>query len=310
MLKKFVLAVASLLLFVLIGLAIMLGPAHIQIWGIEEEIPDVGAFLTNDLLMGADTPISISYVNTATQVTPLGTLGHPGVLISWADGRKFLIDSGMNHADAMAFGKPFELLLRAKPTRTFGPIEHQMNEAIHQVQGIGFTHLHSDHTKGITAICTAMASPATIYQTVRQAGHQNLHTSEGQALIDASVCEHRTLGDAVIKPVAGFPGLVAIAAAGHTPGSTIWATRVDGVTWMFAGDITNSMADLKADRPKGLIYSHLLIPENTAQLAKWRDWLNRVDSRTNARVLVAHDIYAFEASPLEPWPGSKQERSN
>ncbi|MEX2327001.1 MAG: MBL fold metallo-hydrolase, partial [Pseudomonadales bacterium] len=257
--------------------------------------------INSDLLAGPDMPVSITYINTATQVTPLGTLGHPGVLVTWADGRAFLIDSGMNRADAQAFGKPLELFLRAKPTQTFGPIEQQMDAQINLVQGIGFTHLHSDHTSGVTAICNAMAKPATIYQTLRQAGVQNLHTSDGQAIIDASACEHRTLGDELIKPVAGFPGLVAIAAAGHTPGSTIWATRVDGVIWVFAGDIANSLSDLKADRPKGFIYSYLLIPENTAQLAKWRQWLNRIDARADTRVLVAHDIYAFESSPLAHW---------
>jgi len=280
--------------------AVML-PAHWQIRSVAVDIPSAGKLdAVLDEVSADDFPSEIHFINTAQQSGPFGKLGHVGVLIQWADGKSFLIDSGMNDAEAIAFGSPFELL-GAEPTQTFGAVESQLGAAVNSIRGIGLTHLHSDHTAGISRICTAIEPPATIYQTLQQKSLHNLHTQAGQVLVNESNCSKSELGPTTIKPVPGFSGLFAIAAGGHTPGSTLFVTRLDGKTWIFAGDITNAMSDIYNNRGKGFMYSYLLIPEDVQVLRNWRLWLKAQDDRAGVHVLVAHDIDAYHASSLKGW---------
>lgn len=231
------------------------------------------------------------------------SLSLAAVLLRWADGRLFLIDTGMDRQGAVAFGEPIKLLMGAGDVQTFGPVQEQMGDGIQAIRGIGFTHLHIDHTSGITDVCSVLREPAVIYQTRQQTTLQNLHTEQGQQLVEASACRHRMLGDETMAPVPGFPGLVAIAAGGHTPGSTLFVTRVDGETWVFSGDLTNSLAEIVENRSKGWLYSYLLVPENVAQLARWRPWLRSlIDSGTH--VVVAHDLATYRDNGLLPWTGT------
>jgi glyoxylase-like metal-dependent hydrolase (beta-lactamase superfamily II) len=289
--------------------AVML-PAHWQIRSVAVDIPsarELDAALDD---VGADDfPSDIHFINTAQQSGPFGELGHLGVLIGWADGKSFLIDTGMSASEAIAFGRPFELL-GAGPTQTFGAVEKQLASTIDSIRGIGLTHLHSDHTAGITRICAAMESPATIYQSQHQKRLQNLHTQAGQVMVNESSCSKAELGNTTIKPVPGFRGLFAIAAGGHTPGSTVFVTRLAGKTWIFAGDISNAMSDIYNNRGKGFIYSYLLIPEDVEVLRDWRRWLKAQDDRAGVQVLVAHDIDAYRASSLQAWSGSFNGREN
>src|SRR5690606_38359416 len=112
-------------------------------------------------------PVRVAYINTARQMTSLGELGHPAMVIDWPDGRRFLIDTGMPPEEARAFGEPMEML-GAGPTTTFGAVAAQLGEAAQSVQGIAFTHLHSDHTAGLPGICAAQAHAATVYQSPLQ----------------------------------------------------------------------------------------------------------------------------------------------
>jgi len=294
------LLLAAAALSITVFAAVMLH-AHWQIRSVAVDIPSAGELdAALDEVSADGFPIEIHFANTAQQSGPFGKLGHVGVLIRWPDGKSFLIDTGMNKTEAIAFGKPFELL-GADSTRTYGALEKQLDSAVNNIRGVGFTHLHSDHTAGIGRICAAMASPATIYQTRYQKHLQNLHTRAGQALVDKSSCNKRELGSATIKPVPGFPGLFVIAAGGHTPGSTLFVTRLEGKTWIFAGDITYAMSDIHSNRDKGFMYSNLLVPEDVEILRDWRLWLKAQDDRSGVQVLVAHDIDAYRASSLQAW---------
>jgi glyoxylase-like metal-dependent hydrolase (beta-lactamase superfamily II) len=294
------LLLAAAALSITVFAAVML-PAHWQIRSVAVDIPsarELDAAL--DDVSADDFPSEIHFVNTAQQSGPFGELGHVGVLIHWTDGTSFLIDTGMNKAEAIAFGSPFELV-GADSTQTFGAIERLLGTAVNSIRGIGLTHLHNDHTAGIGRICTAMESPATIYQTRYQKSLHNLHTQAGQVLVNESNCNKSELGTTTIKPVPGFSGLFAIAAGGHTPGSTLFVTRLDSKTWIFAGDITNAMSDIYNNRGKGSMYSYLLIPEDVQVLRDWRLWLKAQDGRAGVHVLVAHDIGAYRASSLQAW---------
>ncbi len=303
MIKKIVIGFVLVLALLAAAIFLALLPAHQQVRGIEVEFPE--APIIEELFFSGNHgpesfPIDLSYINTATQGGPFGTLGHVGILMTWSDGRQFLIDSGMSAKDAQEFGSRLEIF-GAGPTETFGAIEEQLGDSVTNIKGMAFTHLHSDHTIGLTAICEATNGETIIYQTEKQSSQQNLHTAAGQELVNQSKCEAKVLGNEVVKPVPGFPGLFAISAAGHTPGSTIFVTYVYDQYWIFAGDLTNAMANVYNNEGKGWMYSNVLVPEDEKTLEKWRVWLKEQDDRDNVTVLVAHDILAYEKSSLNTW---------
>ena len=80
------------------------------------------------------------------------------------------------------------------------------------------------------------------------------------------------------------------AVGGHTPGSTIYLAHVDGTTWGFSGDVTNSMESLRQNRPKPRVYSVLIVPENLERLDVLRRWLADLEERPGVEVVVSHDI--------------------
>lgn len=296
-------AVLSVLGFVFVGSAVLLAatiPARWQIRHIAPELPDWAAL--DAALNQSGGPVGLAYINTASQVTTLGELGHPAIVLDWPDGRRFLIDTGMPPAEAQAFGKPIELL-GAGPTTTFGAVATQLGAAVHAVKGIAFTHLHSDHTAGLPGICAAQAAAATVYQAPLQQQELNYTTDIGMAALDAAVCPRAVLGADVIKPVPGFPGLVAVSLGGHTPGSTMYAARVAGETWIFSGDITNDRRSLLENIPKPWWYSALVVPENVARTAALRVWLRALDEQPRVTVLPAHDVAAMTAAGLQHFDG-------
>ena len=179
---KYVVGFGALLALVLL---VVLVPPHLQVRGLDVDIP-ASDVIDQQGSQDADYPVAVSFINTAQQTSGIGTIGHPGILITWQSGKQFLIDAGMDRQSAIEFGSLMEFLFGAEPTQTFGPIEEQLGEAINNIEGIGFTHLHIDHTQGISAICNAMQDPATIFQTTDQANEQNLHTEDGQALVESS----------------------------------------------------------------------------------------------------------------------------
>jgi hypothetical protein len=104
MLLRIFLVLLALPIIGVLWLAAILIPAHWQIRQVQSPLPaleDIAAALQVTAGPGA-----ISYINTATQNGPLGTIGHPGIVIEWPDGRSFLIDTGMPPEQAIAFGRP------------------------------------------------------------------------------------------------------------------------------------------------------------------------------------------------------------
>lgn len=287
--KYLAIAVFGLLGLAILYLGVQLGPAHLQIRAIDVEIPTLDAIakLQSDK---TETPQLVTFVSTAQQSSERGTIGHVGVLVTWLDGRQLLIDTGMNREAAVEFGKLVESMMGADPVETFGPLEEQLEGEVDNIDGIVFTHLHIDHTQGVTAVCSAMTEPARIFQTRDQAKEHNLHTKAGQALVAQARCEREVLEGETIKPLRGFPGVYAIAAGGHTPGSTIIIVVTNEQTWIFSGDLTNDIASIHENAGKGWLYSYFFVPENTALLEGWRLWLRNADEMENVSVLPAHDI--------------------
>lgn len=305
MLKKILYTLLTLVIVLVIVIAVALVPAHFQIREVQPTLPTAEevlmTFLDTDL-SGEELPADIHYITTASQ--PLadgGVLGHMVVKLQWSNGKQFLIDTGMEPMKAIKFGEPFEMLLGAGPTTAFGSVDSQLQDSVKTVEGVGFTHLHIDHTHGVTELCKAVEGNATVFQTPDQASQQNVHTLEGQDLIETSSCKQVVLEKGAIKAVPGFPGLYAIAVAGHTPGSTVWLTKVKDTIWLFAGDVSVTQKLMHAGEGNGFFYSYLLVPEDTQRLTNVRGWLSDLDQREDVSVIVSHDLPAYEAAGIAIW---------
>lgn len=287
--KYLAIAVFGLLGLAGLYLGIQLGPAHLQIRTIDVEIPTLDE-IANLPVDETEGPQRVTFATTAQQSSERGKIGHVGVLVTWHDDRQLLIDTGMDNEAAVEFGKLIETMMGADPVETFGPLEEQLEGGVDDIGGIVFTHLHSDHTQGVTALCNAMTVPARIFQTVDQAKEHNLHTKAGQTLVKEARCQRELLEGETIMSVKGFPGVYVIAAGGHTPGSTIILVVTAEQTWIFSGDLTNDIASIRSNAGKGWLYSYFFVPENTALLEDWRLWLRAADEMDNISVLPAHDI--------------------
>jgi len=298
---RFVMVAAG---FVVLGLALILTPPHIQTRRIAPPLPDVSALRA--LAAPGDGPVSIEYLVNASQASPRGTLGHTVFLIRWADGRAFMIDAGMDRDAAAEFAELLQWMWGAEEGRFHGDVATQLGADVGSVQGVGFTHLHIDHTQGVDAFCAARGDGARVYQTPFQAEEHNFNTTEGAEIVAGSCLEARRLEGDELIPVAGFPGLGVVALGGHTPGSTLFAVALDGQLWLFSGDTTNTKAALLDDVDKPFLYSWVLVPENTARTAELRHWLAALDAEDDITVIVSHDLRDVAASGMPEYtaPGS------
>jgi glyoxylase-like metal-dependent hydrolase (beta-lactamase superfamily II) len=283
-----------------IGLAV-LGEAHWEMNGLTPVLPDRPALAARTNAEGG--PIRVSFVNTATQRGPgPSAVSHPAFVLEWLDGRVFLIDTGMDRERALAFSRPVELLLGAEPIEPHGSPGEQLGPAVQRVSGIAFTHLHSDHTGGLASICEEIEHTVPVFQVPWQADLENYMTSTGRDdILQAGCAIPERLAGGPLYTVPGFPGLVAFAAGGHTPGSTVFVAHVRGTTWVFAGDVTNFKEALLENRPKQRIYSLIIVPEARTHLETLRVWLAALDAEPGVTVVLSHDLDALVASKLPAW---------
>jgi glyoxylase-like metal-dependent hydrolase (beta-lactamase superfamily II) len=297
-LRILALGLGGTLLVLLLIAAAFLVEAHIEIGRVTPPLPEWTA-LAGELAV-AEGPARIAYVETASQSGEgPATLGHVAFLLEWDDGRSFLVDAGMEREQAIAFGRMTELAFGSDPIDVHGSVAEQLGAATRRIRGVAFTHLHNDHTGGLPGLCAALGRPLPLFQTPWQAERGNFTTSFSAPHLDAADCVRRQrLSGGPLYPVPGFPGLLVVAGAGHTPGSTLFFARVRGRTWVLAGDVSNFMANLRENRPKPLVYSLFIVPEARGRLEEVRLWLRGLDVRPDVTVLVSHDLDAIEASGL------------
>ena len=287
--------ISSLVILVIIGAGIVLIPAHIQIRGVTPALPSEEELLAltkpSNALSG---PTKLSYILTSSQPLARGQISHISILVEWENGRRFLIDAGMSRQEAENFAA---LLKKMDPSAGQATVRGAISELLgpdtKYVAGVGFTHLHIDHTQGIKSFCDARGPGALLLQTESQRKLQNFNTTEGAEIVFGS-CLTRTAfssGDnESLYKSPQFPGIAALALGGHTPGSTLWAVALGDKVFLFSGDITNDKASLNQDTPKSAIYSYLLVPENTNRTSELRKWLHTLDQNDRFSVIVSHDL--------------------
>ncbi len=286
----------TLVCLALLGMAIVLVPPHLQIRGVEPLLPEEADLRALSAAQGG--PVSIRYINTSTQQLPEGKLGHSVFLVQWANGNLFMIDAGMDSATALEFGKLMETVLDAEQAVSHGTIAELLGSGIADVSAVGFTHLHIDHTQGVIPFCAASDERIEVYQTSWQTELQNFNTDDGAQIVVDSCLEHVTLEGEGILTIDSYPGLGIVGLGGHTPGSTLFAIPVHSTLWLLSGDTTNTKADLLSNTGKGFLYSYLLVPENTNRTEELRLWLSEMDSNTDIKVVVSHDLADIESSGM------------
>jgi glyoxylase-like metal-dependent hydrolase (beta-lactamase superfamily II) len=316
-----VLAVLGLLVLAGIAyVAIGLGWAHAEIRAIEPPLPSVDALIGGD--PEPDLPTRMRWIDTASQRMPRSAvldpsldpaadapyvMGHVAFVLEWADGRIFLVDAGMDREAALAFGAPIQTLSGAHPIEPHASAAEALGPAAARVAGIGFTHLHTDHTTGVAALCAAPnVRRIRLVQGRLQAERANYTTRGGAAQLAAAPCLEREVldGDGVVE-VPGFRGLGLVPAGGHTPCSQLFVAHVregDALrTWIVTGDVVNQLDGALRDIPKPRLYSLLVVPEAPARLAEVRALLREAAARRGTALLVSHDRLALEASGMPQW---------
>jgi glyoxylase-like metal-dependent hydrolase (beta-lactamase superfamily II) len=280
---------SAIAVLALLGAALFWIPPHVQTRRIAPPLPSRDEL--RGLLAVAGGPTRVRTLTIASQPSPRGTIGHTVFLAEWPDGRAFMLDAGMDHAAADDFAGMLKTMAGAGEAAFFGDVADQLGADLQRVQGVGFTHLHIDHTQGVGAFCKARGQGAAVYQTHWQIEEHNFNTREGAKIIADSCLEPRALaGDGGLLAVPGFPGLAVVALGGHTPDSTLFALAVQGRLWLFSGDTTNTKASLLNDVGKGFLYSYVLVPENTARTHELRQWLAKLDAEDDISVVVSHDL--------------------
>ena len=308
--------IAALLVFVVAGLSW----AHYAID--QERAPLPGRMqVTLAAAMYTDLPVRLSMINTASQPMPRSAvldpsedpkpsepyvMSHPSFVLEWADGRILLIDTGMTRDGAIDFGRPLEWLGGAAPLQPLGSVASRLGDARERVQGIVFTHLHSDHVGGISELCAGREHPIRVFMTSAQAERPNFTTRSGLKLLRSTGCvrEERLEGGRLL-PIPGFDGAFVIAAGGHTPGSQMVSAVVVGPEgtrgFVFTGDVVNNIDGVSYNIPKPYLYSLLMVPEDSVRLGELRRYLKDLRDGNNFSLLVSHDQKSLEQSGVPAW---------
>ncbi|MFK7977905.1 MAG: MBL fold metallo-hydrolase [Halioglobus sp.] len=287
--------VGVLLVVLLAALAIFLIPQHLQIRGVQPTIPTVEELLG---IEHPDGPSALYYINSAEQALERGALAHSVFVFEWPDGKLFLVDASMREQQALAFADLMRNMSGGGEAMLHGNVAQLLGNAASRVAGIGFTHLHIDHTEGVVALCEAIASSPLLLQTPYQQSEHNFNTREGAALLQSSCLKRGELTEGVVWTSEKFPGLGIIPAGGHTPGSTLFVASIQGQHYVLSGDITNAKAAILADTGKGWVYSNLLVTEDTQRTAQLREWLRSLVAHEAFTVVVSHDLQDIHASGL------------
>lgn len=305
---------------VAVGLLLLLVPfvsAHVGIRAETPVLPSAQA-VTAAVRSSSERPVRLSWINTSSQAMPRDTvlgagdpnpdqpyrLCHSSFVFEWSDGRILLVDTGMTRYQASGF-----LLLSewvgGGPGQIHTTVRESLGAAAARVDGVIFSHLHIDHTDGAGDLCASSRDTSIeVFMSPAQRRKTNFTTKGQLETLETLDClDLVELDPEPIAPIAGFPGVFVLAAAGHTPGSQVVAAAVGNGAErrlvVITGDIVNHIDGISLDLGKPSSYSALIVPESDEQLGKVRRLIRDLRDREGFEVLVSHDQNALEASGVD-----------
>ena len=167
----------------------------------------------------------------------------------------------------------------------------RQEKAISAASAIAATHEHYDHLGGATdsahfaSFGPKLKLPAAQLKAPKFGGVTR-DLSGGQPTLESGP-------EGSLHKVA--PGVVAITAAGHTPGSQMFFVRLKGgAELLLIGDITWQEANLKAPATRTRLVSTLMGEDAEAVTHQIRAILDFQKANPAVDVVVAHDIPAME----------------
>jgi glyoxylase-like metal-dependent hydrolase (beta-lactamase superfamily II) len=332
MIRKVLLGMFALVALALLAAGVALALAHAAIDRERAALPSRAEVISGGT--SGERPVRLRVANTASQAMPRSgvldpkldptpdepyVMSHPSFVLEWADGHILLVDLGMDRAGALRFGRPIELLSGGSPIEPHASTAAQLGPAAERVEGIVFTHLHTDHVGGITELCRGRTRPLRVFMTEAQEKRTNYTTRPGRELLasvkrgaqgagDAPCIEVVPLASGGLQALPGFPGAFVIAAGGHTPGSQIVVATVDDGSgpkqFGFTGDIVNNITGIDRDVPKPPLYRLLVVPESDERQTELRHFLRDLRDAGGVRLLVSHDERQLAATGIPPLTAS------
>lgn len=193
-------------------------------------------------------------------------------------GRPVLIDTGLTEADSRMMG------MDAWRPESQAVVERAMDEA----GLILVTHEHPDHEGALAAHGGAalMQAAALNRNQLRPAKLAARLSWKGAAAPTARI--------AGTAPQAVVPGVVAIPAPSHTPGSQMIFVRLaNGREYLFAGDIATMDQSWRELRARSRLIGTFLAPENRAEVFAWLKTVQALKGQAPGLiVLPGHDYEA------------------
>ncbi|WP_409054176.1 MBL fold metallo-hydrolase [Variovorax sp. GrIS 2.14] len=164
--------------------------------------------------------------------------------------RLLLVDAGAG----TLFGQNGGHLLENLKAAGYGPED---------VDAVLLTHLHGDHSGGLTVEGKRVFPNATVYLDKADRDYRFDLDAERRAPANqkgmfsqsrTAIGPYETAGKVVLFEggVTLFPGIISVPAHGHTPGHTLYQVESKGQTILFSGDLVHSAA-VQLPRPEATI---------------------------------------------------------
>jgi glyoxylase-like metal-dependent hydrolase (beta-lactamase superfamily II) len=160
----------------------------------------------------------------------------------------------------------------------------RVRKAMARARLIVLTHEHADHIEGLASVVDRAGLVGRLVMNERQHGNPQSREILPPELLD-SIEPIRYEGMHLVAP-----GVVLLAAAGHTPGSQIvYLTTQDGAAYLFIGDVAWHMDALRElhYRPR-LVTDYFLGEDRAAVLAQFRALHDLLDN-PDVEIVVSHD---------------------
>jgi glyoxylase-like metal-dependent hydrolase (beta-lactamase superfamily II) len=280
-------------------LAIVLAIAGAVYWLLYDNRPgndvarlDLGELRAAAAAMPGDLPESIAVERIAAGEV-MGTLlvagggfgatqqGAHAFRIGWPD-RHVILDTGMDQAAAKAL-RFYELDDNA---------QQRVWAALPAADAILVSHEHLDHIGGLLTAPDWPAVAAKAQITREQFDHPQI-TAPVQ-WPKGSRERFKPIAYEGMRSVA--PGVVAIKANSHTPGSQLLFVKLkDGREYLFPGDISSMDRNWRETRARSRLVGEVLIDEDRAAVFRWlRAFRALADANPKLIVVPTHDAAAID----------------